>query len=41
MTILSDGKIAYDLSKEAKSISKNYTFKHEIKRAGGFVITLD
>ncbi len=41
MTLLSDGKTAYDLNKEVKSISKNYTFKHEIKRAGGFVIILD
>ncbi len=41
MTLLSDGKTAYDLNKEVKSVSKNYTFKHEIKRAGGFVIILD
>ena len=41
MTLLSDGKTAYDLNKEVKSVSKNYTFKHEMKRAGGFVIILD
>lgn len=41
MTLISDGHTAYDLNKKVESVSKNYTFTHDIKSAGGFVLILE
>ncbi|MFP4557364.1 MAG: glycoside hydrolase family 97 protein [Bacteroidales bacterium] len=41
MTLISDGKTPNDLNKKTETVSKNYIFTHDIKRAGGFVIIIE